>query len=300
MERKSIITWRDAIKLAVGIAIGLIITVISMLVFAECNSAIDYEVNRSETWQHRLNSSNSKETLVVSGIEADDYTVWGSDSIGVFKKDEKYGYYNNNTKEIVVPAIYENAWRFSEGLAGVIKDGLLGFINLKGETVIDFHYAYHKSRLHEFIFHWGYCAVPNASGDCGVIDKTGRWVIQPKYNHAEVASSEYAIVAVPNGFKMQLDYDGNIINPYVIDEAERLLYTKNEKDSSTDDYKEYPTSFYKYRVNYNAGLMDGKGHFITKPIYNNVEAIDETLFLATLKDGVSVVVIDQMGNVVNR
>ena len=50
MERKSIITWRDAIKLAVGIAIGLIITVISMLVFAECNSAIDNEVNRSETW----------------------------------------------------------------------------------------------------------------------------------------------------------------------------------------------------------------------------------------------------------
>lgn len=300
MEKKSIITWRDAIKLAVGIAIGLIITVISMLVFAECNSAIDNEVNRSETWQHRLNSSKTKETLVVSGIEADDYTVWGSDSIGVFKKDEKYGYYNNNTKEIVVPAIYENAWRFSEGLAGVIKGGLLGFINLKGETVIGFHYAYHKSRLYEFIFHWGYCAVPNENGDCGVIDKTGRWVIQPKYTHAEVASSEYAIVAVPNGFKMQLDYDGNIINPYVIDEAERLLYTKNEKDSSTDDYNEYPTSFYKYRVNYNAGLMDGKGHFITKPIYNNVEAIDETLFLATLKDGVSVVVIDQMGNVVNR
>jgi hypothetical protein len=46
--------------------------------------------------------------------------------------------------------------------------------------------------------------------------------------------------------------------------------------------------------------MDGKGHFITKPIYNNVEAIDEPLFLATLKVGVSVVVIDQMGNVVNR
>ena len=69
MERKSIINWRDAIKLAVGIAIGLNITVISMLVFAECKSAIDNEVNSSETWQHRLNSSNSKETLVVSGIE---------------------------------------------------------------------------------------------------------------------------------------------------------------------------------------------------------------------------------------
>ena len=72
---------------------------------------------------------------------------------------------------------------------------------------------------------------------------------------------------------------------------ERLLYTKNGKDSSTNNYKEYSMSFYKYRVNYNAGLMDGKGHFITKPIYNNVEAIDETLFFATLKDGVFVVVI---------
>jgi hypothetical protein len=33
---------------------------------------------------------------------------------------------------------------------------------------------------------------------------------------------------------------------------------------------------------------------------DDVQAIDETLFLATLKDGVSVVVIDQMGNVVNK
>ena len=82
--------------------------------------------------------------------------------------------------------------------------------------------------------------------------------------------------------------------------VERLLYTKSEKDSSTDEYKEYPTLFYKYQVNYNAGLMDVKGHFITKPIYDDVQAIDETLFLATLKDGVSVVVIDQMGNVVNK
>ena len=301
MERKSIITWRDAIKLAVGIAFGLIITVISMFVFAECNSGIDYGANRSETWQNRLNnSSSSKEMLIISGIVTDDYTLWNNDTIGIFKKDEKYGYYNNNTKEIVIPAIYENAWRFSNDLAGVIKNGRLGFINLKGEKVIDFHYAYNKNRLHEFIFRWGYCAVSDENGDCGVIDKAGKWVIQPLYNHAEVASSQYAIVDVPNGFKIQVDYLGNVINPYVIDDAERLLYTKSEKDNSTDEYKEYPTLFYKYRVNYNVGLMDEKGHFITKPIYNNIEAIDETLFLATLKDGVSVVVIDQMGNVVNK
>lgn len=300
MERKSMITWRDAIKLAVGIAIGLIITVIAILILSECNSAINYSANRSETWQNRMQSLASEKKLVISGVEVDDYTMFGSDTIGIFKKDERYGYYNDITKEIVIPAIYENAWRYSEGLAGVIKDGMLGFINLKGETVIPFDYAYRKSRLNVFAFRWGYCAVPDENGNCGVIDSTGTWVLQPIYNHAEVVSSQYAVVGIAEGFKMQISYEGKVINPYVIDEAERLLYTKNEKESSTDDYIEYPTSFYKYKVNYNVGLMDAKGRFITDPIYHDIEAIDETLFLAKLKDAVSVVVIDEKGNVVNR
>ena len=133
-----------------------------------------------------------------------------------------------------------------------------------------------------------------------MVDKTGKWVIQPLYEKVALACPEYAIVSVRNGYNMQVDYNGNILNPYVVDEVERLLYTKYERDNPDDDYKEYPTSFYKYRVNGNAGLMNEEGHFVTKPIFNNVEAIDEELFLGTLKDGMSKVVIDGKGNVVNR
>lgn len=301
MERKSIITWKDAIKLAFGISIGLTITLIGIYSFATCGDTVESNGSaRNETWQNRLSSSSSKKTLVVSGIVADDYETFGNDSIGIFKKNEKFGYYNVKEKTIIIPAEYGNAWKFSEGIAGVVKDGLLGFINLKGETVIDFNHAYHKSGLYEFIFHWGYCAVPNNEGLCGVIDKHGKWVIQPKYELATVASPEYVIVSVVNGFKKQLDYEGNILNPYVIDEVKVLSYSKQVKENSVEGEKVFTTSYCKYRVNGNAGLMDKNGQFITKPIYNNVEAINESLFLATLKDGMSQVVIDTKGNGVNR
>lgn len=301
MERKSLITWKDAIKLAFGIAVGLIITTIGFYCFATCSDNYGRNGNaRVETWQNRLNDKYTKEILIVSGIEADDYNTFGNDTIGIFKKDEKYGYYNIEKKSIIIPAKYDNAWRFSEGLAGVIKEGKLGFINLNDETVIGFNHAYHQSRLYEFVFHWGYCAVPNDKGLCGVIDKKGKWVIQPLYELADVSSPNYAIVNVKNGFKMQIDYSGNILNPYVIDEVERLTFTQNIKDNSNDNYIEYPTDYYKYKINQNIGLMDKYGKFITQPIYNDISAMDEKLFLVTLKDAVSVVVIDEKGNIVNK
>ena len=46
-----------------------------------------------------------------------------NDSLGVFCSDGKRGYYNSYTGKIVVPAQYRRAWIFSEGLAGVQKNG---------------------------------------------------------------------------------------------------------------------------------------------------------------------------------
>ena len=301
--KRTIITWRDAIKLGLGIAIGIITSIVVIYIFAKYDN--HYERNesintRTETWKNRLYSSDSKETLVVSGIVADDYETFGSDSIGIFKKDEKFGYYNVNTKQVVIPAMYENAWKFSDGLAGVIKEGYLGFVNLDNKTVIEFNHAYHKSRLYEFIFQWGYCAVPNKEGLCGIIDKEGKWIVEPLYELADVSCREYAIVNVKDGFSIQVDYSGNILNQYVIDDVERLYYTENGKINAIDENGQIWTNYYKYRVNSNAGLMDADGHFVTDPIYNNVIAINDNIFLATLKDGISVVVIDSKGNIVNK
>ncbi|MDR1120865.1 MAG: WG repeat-containing protein [Dysgonamonadaceae bacterium] len=54
-------------------------------------------------------------------------------------EDGKYGYIDDEGKE-VVPFQYDDAWRFSEGLASVELDGKYGFIDKTGKVVIPIIY----------------------------------------------------------------------------------------------------------------------------------------------------------------
>ena len=111
-----------------------------------------------------------------------------NDSLAVYALPNKRGYINVNTGRIIIDAEtndYRRAWVFSEGLAAVMKDGKIGFINANNEVVIPFQFDYtDKCRMWEFgyVFHNGYCAMPNADGDLGLIDKSGNWVVEPAYD----------------------------------------------------------------------------------------------------------------------
>ena len=88
MEKKSLITWKDAIKLAFGIAVGLLITTICFYCFTTCSD------NRTRNGSARIVNSNNyggtyQKRLVVSGVVADDYDTFGNDTIGIFKKNEQ-------------------------------------------------------------------------------------------------------------------------------------------------------------------------------------------------------------------
>ena len=87
-----------------------------------------------------------------------------NDSLGVFCTDKKRGYYNSYTGKIVIPAQYRRAWVFSEGLAAVQKNGMIGFINRKGDVVIPFRYPYHGNPLSTFVFDNGHCIVADTTG----------------------------------------------------------------------------------------------------------------------------------------
>ncbi|MBQ0034324.1 MAG: WG repeat-containing protein, partial [Bacteroidales bacterium] len=86
-------------------------------------------------------NSHTGKTLIRS-IEVE-WIQEGRDSLAVFSKDKLRGYFNIHTGEVTVPAQYKHAWIFSEGLAGVVKDGMVGFINTRGEEVIPCRYPYH-------------------------------------------------------------------------------------------------------------------------------------------------------------
>jgi hypothetical protein len=211
-----------------------------------------------------------------------------NDSLAVFCSENKRGYYNMYTGEIAVPAQYRRAWVFSEGLAAVQRNGNIGFIDHQGNVVIDFLFPYHGNPLSAFVFNHGHCVVANTEGKCGVIDKTGQWLIQPEYDTVN-AFEEYAIVS-KSGVNMQVTYDGKVLNSFVLDSVYELTYNEEERFENREgevDYidKTIKTGLYAYQVGGRYGLMDSNCHRLTEPLYDSIRAVNRNMFRATLLDG---------------
>jgi hypothetical protein len=223
-----------------------------------------------------------------------------NDSLAVFCSENKRGYYNMYTGEIAVPAQYRRAWIFSEGLAAVQKNGNIGFIDHDGKVVIDFRFPFHGNPLTEFVFDDGHCVVANAEGKCGVIDKTGKWLIRPDYDTVN-AFREYAIVS-KSGVSMQMSYDGKVLNSFVLDSVYELTFDEEERFENREGEIQYidktiKTGLFAYCVGGRYGLMDGDCHRLTEPLYGNIRAVNRNMFRAILLDGWSEVILNAKGEV---
>ena len=175
--------------------------------------------------------------VTIKDIKLDWAQESSMDSLAVFCSEKKRGYYNMYTGEIAVPAQYRRAWVFAEGVAAVQKNGMIGFIDHKGNTVIDFQFPYHGNPLTEFVFSDGHCVVADTLGKCGVIDKKGNWLIKPEYDNISTYK-EYAIVSKA-GIRMQVSYDGTVMNSFVLDDINRLTYTVKERYENREGEIEY-------------------------------------------------------------
>ena len=228
-----------------------------------------------------------------------DWTQQSSrDSLAVFCSEKKRGYYNMYTGEIAVPAQYRRAWVFSEGLAAVQKNGMIGFIDHKGNTVIDFQFPFHGNPLSEFVFSDGHCVVADTLGKCGIIDRKGKWLIKPEYDNIN-AYKEYAIV-IKAGVRMQVSYDGTVLNSFVLDDISRLTYTVKERYENREGEIVYldkviDTGLFSYRVGGRCGLMDSNCHMLTEPLYKSIKAVDKNMFRPTLIDYYSEVILNAKG-----
>ena len=238
--------------------------------------------------------------VTISDIKLDWTQRSQNDSLAVFCSENKRGYYNMYTGEIAIPAQYRRAWVFSEGLAAVQRNGNIGFINHKGEAVIDFKYPYHGNPLSDFVFEDGHCVVADTTGKCGVIDKKGGWLIRPDYDNIS-AYKEYAIVTKA-GVTMQIGYDGHIMNSFVLDNVKELTFVEKERYENREGELEYAeftvkTGLFAYCVGGRYGLMDSDCHRLTEPLYKSISAVNRNMFRATLLDHYSEVILNAKGEV---
>jgi hypothetical protein len=170
---------------------------------------------------------------------------------------------------MIIAPEYDHAWLFSEGLAAVVKDNKVGFINKDNELVIPykFDYGYRKFDV-DFVFEGGLSIMTDNKGACGLIDKSGNWVVEPKYDEIysgwrnryrvvvengkrgllvdsvfvlplEYDYIEYAengVIVVKDGWMKHLDFEGNVLHDFLTDYGFCVLKYTKEIEYYKGDY----------------------------------------------------------------
>ena len=261
-----------------------------------------------------------------------------NDSLAVYALPGKRGYINVNTGRIVIDAEandYRKAWVFSDGLAAVMKDGKIGFINAKNEVVIPFQFDYSdECRMYDvgYLFHNGYCAMTDADGNLGLIDKIGNWVVEPEYDEiwaphksgyrvivkddkhgvldstgTVVYPAEYGYISIlPDGFVLtksgrqwQVDFEGNTVQPFMFDNTYYLNYPIGYNECGEIKYAF--ADFVKYEVMNSYGIMNRiTGEPITPAIYSDINMLSKNLFEVQEYDSYDWYLLDTKGNVVSK
>lgn len=275
------------LSLVLGILLCLVL--MNQCVESCARHNINYTARTNEIDRRITDVMREKE--VVDGMKVDGTWKHGMDSIGIFEKEGKRGFYNLNTNKVLVPATYTHAWFFSEGLAAVEKDGKIGFINMKGTVVIP-HQFVHRTNDHPNIaFEDGRCVMANGNGQMGVIDRKGEWVVKPQYDKVDLTES--GIFGTTSNSKLLLSKKGEVIQNDLIVKVEPLKCNIQLKEKDSDGRwrlqdVEMKMDYYVYYTFANSdrcGLMDKDGNRLTEPVYSKIKALNEHLFSFYLLDG---------------
>lgn len=197
-------------------------------------------------------------------------------------EDERYGFVNTQG-ELAIPARFEYAGDFHDGLAEVKmivgNESYSGFIDTKGELVINCQFNDASS------FHDGLAAVSNGKM-YGFINKKGEYTINPQFETVDDFSE--GIAAFDNG-KMYgfIDKNGTyVINPQFDDadefrdglaavESGKLFgYIDKSGKYVINPQFDYACGFKNglaaVRSNEKWGLIDKKGKYVVNPQFDNI------------------------------
>ena len=238
-----------------------------------------------------------------------------NDSLAVYSIARKRGYINAYTGKIVIDAennAYSKAWVFSEGMAAVMKNGKIGFINKQNEVVIPFQFKtsdVYMTGDPGYVFHDGYCLMTDTDG-IGIIDTTGRWVIEPVYEEIHATNengykvmmkegmsgildpqcrvlypSEYiyaditsgGITLAKDGKMWQVDFDGWVTKPFLYDFSYYLNYPVGYDLNGEIKYEF--SEYGKYEIMNLFGIMNRTtGKLVTPALYSEINMLAKDLF----------------------
>ncbi len=261
------------------------------------------------------------------------------DYLVVYAMPNSRGYIDINTGKICFEARdeWDGAWNFSEGKGAVLSDGWVYFIDHNGKKIFErgFQNGGRKKCAMEIDYQFinDLCVVPNLDGKCGLIDTLGQWVVEPKYDiifdpeangyrycssegkigvispqGEELYPTEYDDITVvkdggfilkQNGCMWQVDFEGNIIEPFMFDNTYYLNYPIGYNESGDIQYAF--ADYAKYEVMGYYGIMNRiTGKSITPAIYSEINMLSKDLFEVQDSKSYEWYLVDTNGTVVSK
>ncbi len=167
-----------------------------------------------------------------------------------FKKSGKWGFINENGKEMIKPA-YDDVSMFSEGLCVVINSGKAGYINKAGKIVIPLRYNDAES------FH-NRTAVVKTDSLYGLINRNGELIIPTAFDELADPVDGFS-VGVKNGRAAYISKNGKPLTPFMFDVA--------------SDFKE---GYAIVSTEEKYGMIDLSGRFKIEPVGDEMVWIDHS------------------------
>lgn len=236
---------------------------------------------------------------------------------------------------------YRHAWHFSEGRAFVVlpDEDSLSVIDRAGEVIVRNVSPYYGG--YDYVFTNGLCEL-RKDEMVGLLSMDGAWAIEPKYLDiwSPNAGLGFRIAVNEDGYwlyapdlklvfpdpydklefavgreegtgtlyrsrdhrKELFNYDGSVVEPFVIDGTYDLRYRMRYNEDGEDEYQLDP-DLVVYRVDDWEGLMNKHtGRVVTPAVYTDLEMISKNLIKADLshRGCDNSVVMDRNGHVVNH
>lgn len=340
---------KKALKIAMWIA-GSILAIFTIYAVISIGSELRYEQRlraiynttplTSTTQLRFINNNHYRIYDIPSGKYVSPKFDWLSevpqgDSLAVFAVDNKRGYVNVRTGEVVLDAKYHHAWVFSEGVAAVVKDGRVSIITRTGKPVFDKTFTYIPPRNCnlDYVFHGGYCTMTSDDKYQGLIDQSGEWVLPPIYDQVwsptvhgyrvVIQNDKYGLLDASLNWAYPIEYDyisysaefqgwqlvkdgrmwleeanGKVVLPFMFEYSKELSYKIERYDNY--DY-EYQLSHYSsYMVMGRYGIYNhATGKVVTPAIYREVEMLSEHVFKVRTGSN-DYILIDTEGKILNR
>jgi len=181
-----------------------------------------------------------------------------SNGVAVVMQENRWGMIER-TGRVLVPLEYDGVLRMQDGFAGVERDGLCGFVNRAGDLRIPLQFQKIRS------FHSGYAAVQLQNGNWGYIDKRGTVVWQDTTGRVRMLGDFHQQYA-----RVQVRTDNGDLRWGYLTKAFRWRF-----DPVYEDARDFHNGFAAVKSEGLWGFINNAGRWAVDPQFEAVDSFDD-------------------------